>query len=122
MKILQTLLLCIVAIRSTVVLADANLVSNGDFEVRSANGMAERWSCRGTKGMWKLSQGNGVDGSLALEWECNDANAQRSYAAQQITLSPGEIYSLEADILIEGSLKGPYGKGAGVHFEQFDAN
>lgn len=115
-------LIAAVAVLPSMVAADANLVGNGDFEKVSKNGWAEGWLRRGSQDIWKLAHGSGTEGSAALVWECRDANAGRSYVARQISLRPGSIYVVEADILIDGTLKGPYGKGAAVHFEQLDAN
>ena len=101
---------------------EPNLVANGDFEKISANGWAEGWTRRGSQETWKIVNGAGTDGSAALAWKCADAEAERMQVARQISLRPGSIYQIEADILVDGTLKGPYGKGAAVHFEQFDAN
>jgi len=100
--------------------SSVNLVVNGGFESLRPDGWADGWRC-GNRKVWTVAKGEGVDGSAALVWECGDAKAPRSNVVREISLRPGGIYVVEADVFVEGALKGPHGKGAFVYFEQFDA-
>lgn len=105
-----------------VAMADScgNLVVNGGFESLRPDGWADGWRC-GNRKAWTVAKGVGADGSVALVWECRDAKAPRSNVVREISPRPGCIYIVEADVFVEGALKGPYGKGAFVYFEQFDS-
>ena len=118
--------LCAVALVASAAFADGNLVANGGFEVCGAMGSsrptwAEGWTRHGGKDLWKVAPGLGVEDSVALVWECDDAGAPQSRVVREVALKPGHIYTIEADLFVEGTLKGPYGKGAFVYFEMFDA-
>ena len=94
-----------------------NVLGNGGFEKFSGGRRATRWSYgRG----WRAAEGEGVKGSRALVYENADPDFS-SAPRQNVELEKGRTYALEADILIDGSLKGPYGKGANVYVEWFDA-
>ena len=101
--------------------AGANRVNNGDFESFRTDGWVEGWRC-GRRETWTVAKGAGKDGSTALVWECRDAKAPKGNIVREITLKPGKMYLIEADIFVEGVLKGPYGKGAFVYFERFAAD
>ena len=94
-----------------------NVLSNGGFEKFSGGRRAIRWSYgRG----WRAVEGEGVKGSRALVYENADPDFS-STPRQNVELEKGRTYALEADILIDGTLKGPYGKGASVYAEWHDA-
>jgi len=94
-----------------------NVLGNGGFEKFSGGRRATRWSYgRG----WRAVEGEGVKGSRALVYENADPEFS-STPRQNVELEKGRTYALEADILIDGTLKGPYGKGASVYAEWFDA-
>jgi len=94
-----------------------NVLSNGGFEKFSSGRHAIRWSYgRG----WRAVEGAGVKGSRALVYENADPDSS-STSRQNVDLEKGRTYALEADIRIDGTLKGPYGKGANVYAEWFDA-
>ena len=95
-----------------------NVVDNGDFEKFSAGKRVTRWTYgRG----WHAAADVGVGGSRALVYENSDPEFS-STPRQNVTLEIGRTYAIEADVLIEGTLKGPHGKGASVYAEWFDAS
>lgn len=101
--------------------AFADILPNGGFEELNVGGWAEGWR-RGNCEAWSVARDGGTDGSAALVWECRDPDAPKSSVSRDVHLDQDCIYTIEADIRVEGALKGPYGKGALVYFEQFDAN
>ena len=95
-----------------------NVIDNGGFEKFSGGKRVTRWAYgRG----WLAAEGVGVDGSRALVYENSDPEFS-STPRQNVELEKGRTYAIEADILIDGTLKGPHGNGASVYAEWFDAN
>ena len=95
----------------------ANVIENGRFEKFSGGKRATRWAYgRG----WLAAEGVGVGGSRALVYENADPELS-STPRQNVELEKGRTYAIEADILIDGTLNGPHGKGASVYAEWFDA-
>ena len=94
-----------------------NVIDNGDFEKFSGGRRATCWKYgRG----WQAVEGDGVNGSRALVCASADPES-KSTSIQNVELEKGRVYSLEADIRIEGQLKGPAEKGASVYAEWYDA-
>ena len=100
--------------------ADGVVVANGGFESLGPDGWVEGWTRHGGRDSWRVLPGMGVDGSTALVWERAAAEERQSRVTSELHLKTGSIYVLEADLFVEGTLKGPYGKGATVYFERFD--
>lgn len=94
-----------------------NVVGNGDFETVSGGGRAACWSYGGG---WRHVDGAGTGGSGALVYENGDPGLSAN-PFQNVELEKGRVYAIEADVKIEGSLKGPYGKGVCVYAEWYDA-
>ncbi len=95
-----------------------NVIDNGKFEKFSGGRRVTRWSYgRG----WHSAEGEGVNGSRALVYDNSDPELSSS-PRQSVELEKGRVYALEADIKIDGTLKGPNGKGASVYAEWFDAS
>ena len=112
-------IIAVVALAGLAACADTgvNVLGNGGFEKFSGGRRATRWSYgRG----WRAVEGEGVKGSRALVYENADPDVS-STPRQNVELEKGRTYALEADILIDGTLKGPHGKGASVYAEWFDA-
>ena len=95
----------------------ANVIDNGGFEKFSGGRRATRWSYgRG----WRSAEGVGIGGSRALVYENSDPE-HSSVPRQSVELETGRVYAIEADIKIEGTLQGPYGKGVNIYAEWYDA-
>ena len=109
---------CVVLPPAAVADTGVNVIENGRFERFSGGRRVTRWSYgRG----WYSAEGEGVDGSRALVYDNSDPELSSS-PRQGVELEKGRAYALEADIKIEGTLKGPSGKGASVYAEWFDAD
>ena len=118
--IARALIVGVICANACVVLAEtgANVLDNGGFEKFSGGRRVTCWSYgRG----WHAAEGVGVNGSRALVYENADPEFS-STPRQNVELEKGRTYAIEADILIDGTLKGPYGKGASVYAEWYDAN
>ena len=72
------------------VLGGQNLLKNGSFAELDADGAPVGWSGYDQK-VWRLAKGEGVDGSNAMVFECNDGKAHAS-PIQMLTLEPGKKY------------------------------
>ncbi len=108
---------CAVLPLAAVAEAGVNVLGNGGFEKFSGGRRATRWSYgRG----WRAVEGEGVKGSRAMVYENADPEFS-STPRQNVELEKGRTYAIEADILIDGTLNGPYGKGANVYAEWYDA-
>ena len=108
---------CAVLPYAVVAETGANVIDNGGFEKLSGGRRATCWSYgRG----WRAAEGDGFKGSRALVYENSDPEFS-STPRQNVELEKGRTYSIEADILVEGTLKGPHDKGASVYAEWYDA-
>lgn len=92
-----------------------NVLVNGGFEDISDNGKPKGWAC-GRE--WRVAEREGVDGSRALVYDNADPG-KPSTPRQNVQLEKGRTYAIEADIRIDGTLKGPYGKGVCVYAEWY---
>ena len=67
-----------------------NLLKNGSFAELDADGTPVGWSGYDKK-VWRLAKGEGVDGSNAMVFECDDGQYHAS-PIQMLTLEPGKKY------------------------------
>ena len=109
-----TILSCIVSLAVSAE-TGVNVLVNGGFEDLSENGKPKGWAC-GRE--WRAAEREGVDGSHALVYD-NADTGKPSKPRQNVQLEKGRTYAIEADIRIDGTLKGPYGKGVCVYAEWY---
>ena len=96
----------------------ANVLSNGGFERFTGSRRASGWAYARP---WHAVEGDAAGGSRrALVYE-NSNPELASTPRQDVRMEHGRTYVIEADMRIEGRLAGPYGKGAGVYAEWYDA-
>ena len=74
----------------TVVYGGENLLKNGSFTELNSDGAPVGWIGYDKK-VWRLAKGEGVDGSNAMVFECDDGQYHAS-PIQMLTLEPGKKY------------------------------
>ena len=74
----------------TVVYGGENLLKNGSFTELNSDGAPLGWSGYDKK-VWRLAKGEGVDGSNAMVFECDDGQ-YHAPPIQMLTLEPGKKY------------------------------
>ena len=117
---MKTVLVCILLAGAACAETGVNVLNNGGFEKFSGGRRAASWTYG--KG-WRAVEGDGLGAGgsrRALVYENADPEFS-SAPRQNVTLEKGRTYAIEADLLIDGKLNGPYGKGASVYAEWYDA-